>query len=149
LQLDFSGSCLTPVILAIQKTGIGRMGIRWQPRKTVSENLFQKYPTPKRAGRVTQVGECLTSKYKKKQAQSIPFLLVYFSSTKQGIPLWHFYCTHQSTWCALITVTLSVSFFYPPSPFLLPHFLVVPLLLSHPPQTAHIREMWEREKIMD
>jgi hypothetical protein len=53
---------LMPVILTIQETEIRRIAVQSQPRQVAYETLFQKYPTQKRASRMTQVVEhCLTS----------------------------------------------------------------------------------------
>jgi hypothetical protein len=52
----------TPVILATQEAEIRWIVVRSQPKQIVHETLSRKYPTQKRAGRVTQVVECLPSK---------------------------------------------------------------------------------------
>jgi hypothetical protein len=45
---------LMPVILATQEAEIRRIMVQGQPRQIVYETLFQKNPSQKRAGRVTQ-----------------------------------------------------------------------------------------------
>jgi hypothetical protein len=49
--------------LSTQKAKIKRIDIRSQPQQIVHKTLSQKYPTQKRAGRVTQVLEHLPSKH--------------------------------------------------------------------------------------
>jgi hypothetical protein len=50
------------IILATQEAEIRRITVQSQPGQTVPEALSQKYPLQKRAGRVTQLVECLPAK---------------------------------------------------------------------------------------
>jgi hypothetical protein len=54
---------LTPGILAIQEAEIRKIMVWSRPGQKVQETVSQKYPTRKRAGGVTQVVKCLSSKY--------------------------------------------------------------------------------------
>jgi hypothetical protein len=53
-----------PVILAAQEAESRGITVRSQLSQIFCETLSLKYPTPKRAGRVAQVLECLLSKHK-------------------------------------------------------------------------------------
>jgi hypothetical protein len=52
-----------PEILAAQEQRSGGSGFTVSPGEIVFETLSQKHPTQNRAGGVTQVVECLPSKY--------------------------------------------------------------------------------------
>jgi hypothetical protein len=54
---------LMPVILTTWEAEIRRIMVQCQLKQIVHETLSQKYPTHKRAGKVTQVVEHLPSKY--------------------------------------------------------------------------------------
>jgi hypothetical protein len=53
---------LMPVILATQEAEIRRIVFQSQPEQIVCKTLSQKNPSQKRAGRVAQVVQCLSSK---------------------------------------------------------------------------------------
>jgi hypothetical protein len=55
---------LMPVVLATWGPEIRRSEVRGQLGQIVHNTLSQKYPTHKRTGKVAQVVECLSSKYK-------------------------------------------------------------------------------------
>jgi hypothetical protein len=64
---------LTPIILVTMETEIRRIDIRSQPRQIVPETLYQKNPSPKRAGGVAQgVGPSSNPSTSKKEKRKKP-----------------------------------------------------------------------------